>query len=50
MEAAGQNVEEEAVDELAGLQRQGAMAGGAVLVVVFDAEGDAGPVEAGIAA
>ena len=45
VEAPWQNVEEKAADELAGFERQGSVAGGAVLSVVLDAERDVGPVE-----
>lgn len=47
MEAPWQDVKEEAADELADIQRQGAMAGSAILLVVFDAESDVGSVECG---
>jgi len=39
MEAAGQDVEEDAANELARLQRQRAVAGGAALAIVLDADG-----------
>lgn len=50
MEAAGQDVEEKAADELARLQRQGAVAGGTVLAIVLDAECDGAAVKGGDAA
>ena len=47
MEASREDVDEETADELAGVQCQGPVAGGAVLSIVLDAEGDGTAVEGG---
>jgi len=45
VEALGQNVEQEAADELVGAERHGTLPVGAVTAIILVAEGDAGVVE-----